>query len=124
MPGFTQSFPHLTVPVGQLQTPIVQVPPAPQEFPHAPQLAASVIVFVSQPSATTPLQFAKPVLHMPMVHVPAMQMAVACGNEHTVPQVPQLFGSVCVSAHMLPHKVVPIAHVQTPPTHVWSMLQA
>jgi hypothetical protein len=31
--------------------------------------------------------------------------------------VPQLFGSVCRSAHALPHSVSPFAHPHVPPEH-------
>ena len=52
---------------------------------------------VSHPLAALPSQFAKPVLHEPTVHAPALHPAVALASEHVLPQRPQLRGSVPVA---------------------------
>lgn len=36
-----------------------------------------------------PSQFAKPELHVIVLHMPAVQAAVAFGREHVLPQAPQ-----------------------------------
>jgi hypothetical protein len=56
---------------------------------HAPQFAALVVVFVSQPSATIPLQLPKPTLHVPSAHVPAAQVSVLFARSQTTPHAPQ-----------------------------------
>src|SRR5262245_485898 len=43
----------------------VHTPPTPHDVPHAPHERASTVVFVSQPSARTPLQFAHPAAQSP-----------------------------------------------------------
>ncbi len=58
-----------------------------QEFPHPPQLLAFVVVLVSQPG-TIESQSPRPAGHMPVAHMPPLQIAPAPG--HTVPQAPQL----------------------------------
>lgn len=45
---------------------------------------------------------------------------------HTLPQVPQLFASVCVSMHTVPlpgHSLVPVLHTHLPSEHVLSASQ-
>ncbi len=49
--------------------------------PQAPQLLGSFWVLVSQPSASLPLQFLKPVLHEPSTQAPAEHAAMAFVNE-------------------------------------------
>ncbi len=58
-------------------------------LPHAPQLAALFVVFVSQP-ATMALQSPVPAGHMPVAHAPALQIAPAPGQ--AVPHMPQFVG--------------------------------
>ena len=60
------------------QLPPEQTVPDAQLWPQAPQLALSVWVFTSQPSAAVALQLAKPVAHAlaPTVHAPAVQLWV------------------------------------------------
>lgn len=62
---------------------------------HAPQFVALVLVFVSQPSETTPLQLPKPVVHVPRAQVPVVHVSLAFARSHTVPHPPQ-FVSVWV----------------------------
>jgi hypothetical protein len=63
-------------------------------FPQLPQFAASVGVFVSQPFAASPSQFAKPGLHV-RPQVPDVQVAVACAPVmQAVVQPPQWFTSL------------------------------
>lgn len=62
-------------------------------FPHAPQLAESLVTFTSQPSRGLPLQFANPDAHT-SPHAPARHVAVEFGPKgHTVEQLPQWVGS-------------------------------
>lgn len=61
----------------------------PHDFPHPPQLLMSVVVFVSQPVDTLPLQLAKPPLQF-RTHVPVAQLALSFADPHCVPQPPQL----------------------------------
>ena len=49
-----------------LQTPATQAEPAAHALPHAPQLAASLAMSTSHPSATFMLQSANPALQLPM----------------------------------------------------------
>src|SRR4051794_26483206 len=58
----------------------VELGPATHTCPHAPQFC-TVPVFVSQPSAGSPLQSAKPGLHAPRTHCPLLQTAVALGSD-------------------------------------------
>jgi hypothetical protein len=62
-------------------------------WPHEPQLLTVVNTLTSQPSAMIPLQSAKPTLQV-ILQTPLTQKATAFGNEHTLPQDPQLFTSV------------------------------
>ena len=70
-------------------TPLWQVAPiAWQLAPQTPQLRESIRRLISQPSAMTPLQFAKPGVHVP-THVSVVpfvvQMQVKFGAEHASP---------------------------------------
>jgi hypothetical protein len=56
---------------------------------HAPQFAALVVVFVSQPSATIPLQLPKPTVQVPSAQVPAAQVSVLFARSQTTPHAPQ-----------------------------------
>ncbi len=92
-----------------LHMPIRHVPPvqtelAPvrvQAFLHVLQLLTSFRVSISQPVARFPSQSANPVAH---VHRPLEQKELA---PHTLPQAPQLFGSVCVLVQPSPQHVPP-----------------
>ena len=72
-------------PLAQLAVPWVES----QTVPHAPQLAASVPMAVSQPLLTGPAQWAKPAWHVVTAHVPAAQLVVAWGNAQALPHAPQ-----------------------------------
>jgi hypothetical protein len=98
----------------------VELAPATQRLPHAPQWARVVRVLVSHPLAALPSQSAKPVRHE-KPHAPAAQVASAlAGAGHTVPHAPQWAGVVRVLvshplaglASQLPK---PLAH--TPTSH-------
>jgi hypothetical protein len=72
----------------------VQVGVAPEHaWPQAPQFVELVATLVSQPSAATPLQSAKPWEQATMRQVVMAQPDVALAKEHTSPQAPQLLGS-------------------------------
>jgi hypothetical protein len=67
-----------------------------QALLHPPQLFTLFVVLISQPSATTPLQFAKPGSQLATAHDPATQAAVPFAALHVLPQAPQLLTLVCV----------------------------
>jgi len=77
---------QLAVPLGTLQT-----------TAHPPQLFGSVWLSMLQPVAYWPSQFRNPGLHGPRAQTPWLQKAVPLASVHTLPQVPQLFGSVSTS---------------------------
>jgi hypothetical protein len=77
---------QFVVPVGHpVHTPRRQVSPAAHALPHVPQLFSSVSV-----TTHAPPQFRVPVGHA-ITHVPAPH---AWNAPHTLPQLPQLRGSV------------------------------
>jgi len=84
------------------QAPLLQVCPLTQAMPHPPQLLASVLVLTSQPSAGLPLQSLKPELQDWMPQTPCWQPAVSLLVRHTLPQAPQLLGSVASFTHKVP----------------------
>jgi hypothetical protein len=94
----------LQSPVPGLQLAIWQLPPTHTEVPFAtvqmrpqpPQSPRLVSVFVSQPSAGSPLQSAKPGAQLPMVQAPAVHSGVPFGELHVTPQLPQFASSSCV----------------------------
>lgn len=59
-----------------------------QTVPHAPQFAAEVCVFVSQPLRALPSQLAKPALHTGW-HALETHEVVPLGFVHACPQPPQ-----------------------------------
>jgi hypothetical protein len=75
------------------QVPAAQTWPPAQRVPHMPQLAVSLWVLVSQPSAARPLQSPKPGRQPPKRHVPLSQPAKPLGAEHARAHAPQLFVS-------------------------------
>jgi hypothetical protein len=80
-------------------------------LPQAPQLPVLVLVFTSQPSLGLLLQSRKPALHT-KEHPPAAHTAEAfAGALQTVPQAPQLRGSVWVLVQLPAHSVSPVAQV-------------
>jgi hypothetical protein len=78
------------------QVPPEQTWPAAQAVPQAPQLALSVRVLTSQPSAGLALQSAKPVAHATSEQPPAAQAAEALGRAQARPHAPQLVRVVWV----------------------------
>ena len=70
---------------------------ATQAVPQVPQLAASFVVAVSQPSPTLPLQLPNPAAQV-MLQTPAEQLGVPCELLQVRPQVPQLVALLLVSA--------------------------
>ena len=94
-----QAVPQTVWPVGQAQTPLVQLWPVAQACPQVPQLLALVLRLASQPLLVTLSQSPKPALHRTIVQVPAAQpSAAALASAHTVPHDPQLPGSIAVLA--------------------------
>ncbi|MDP9150952.1 MAG: hypothetical protein M3O36_13565 [Myxococcota bacterium] len=96
------------------QMPPLQFMPVRHMWPQAPQLALSLSVSTSQPSAALWLQSAFDGLHA-MVQCPLLQLAVPPVELQTWPQAPQLFVSVLVlvsqpSAGLLLQSPKPGAH--------------
>lgn len=73
--------------------------------PQAPQFE-SVASDVSQPSASFPLQSAKPGAQAESVHAPAVHDVVAFGALHALPQLPQFAGSVWRFVHAVAQTVL------------------
>ena len=95
-------------------------------LPQRPQLEFEVLRFTSQPSVATPLQSAKPVLQV-KPHAPAEHVDVALARVgHTLPQRPQLVGSVERVEHDRVHMVWPAPHVarQVPSPQSWPAVHA
>jgi len=61
-----------------------------QVLPQVPQFPTLVCVLTSQPSVGELLQSPKPVLQLPMVHMPPEHAGVPFATVHTLPQAPQL----------------------------------
>jgi hypothetical protein len=91
----TQVLPQRMKPVPHWQTELLQVP-VPQELPHAPQFAGSLMVLVHNP-----LQVWKPVGHA-VWQAPFTQVLPA---PHCTPQPPQLLGSLPVVTQTPLHEV-------------------
>jgi hypothetical protein len=107
----TQDIPQRTWPPEHplTQRPVIalQTGEAPeQEAPHEPQFEA-VPSGVSQPLAALPSQLAKPGLHEPIAHPPAVHTAVALASKHVRPHAPQLASSVSVSTQDIAQRVRP-----------------
>jgi hypothetical protein len=104
------------------QTPETQGDPDGQACPQKPQLLGSLVVSISQPSATWPSQLAKPGEQLEISQVLIAQVVVPLGTGcgQTMPQPPQLWGSAVVFAHRrsqhtsLPGHVTPTPQA---PTH-------
>lgn len=93
---------HKVEPAPQRQAPLTHWPPAPQALPHVPQLFTSAWVKVH-----TPLQVAWPGKHWAWQLKPVHTWP----EGHTVPQPPQLLGSLR-ETQVLPQRMVPAAHWQ------------
>jgi hypothetical protein len=84
--------------------PLVQVRPTPQALPQAPQLASSVWRFTSQPELGLLSQSAKPEAQA-MLQRPVVQLRVALAPvAQTVPQAPQVAGSLWRSTQEFPQR--------------------
>ena len=83
-------------------------------MPQAPQLFRSVCVLTSQPSLAMPLQSAKPGLQIPP-QTPLVHVTVPLGKAgQTLPQLPQLLGSVCTLVHPLGQQICPLEQALEP----------
>jgi hypothetical protein len=67
-----------------------------QIVPHAPQLFAFVLTFVSQPSPAMRLQSAKGGAHASILQLPITHFVDEFGSEQALSHAPQFSGSVCV----------------------------
>jgi hypothetical protein len=103
---------------GHVQKLLLQICPPLQAKLHAPQLLMSLVV-----STQLPLQSVDPE-GQPNRHVPMEQESPAA---HAIPQPPQLFGSVEVFTHLVPHWVWGGMHIggvtQVWFWHTWPMAQ-
>jgi hypothetical protein len=88
-----QPLPQYVSYAGHSHDPLMQVP-EPQLFPHAPQLAESVVSLTHLPPQSTSGNG--------QTHAPALQTELP---PQTLPQAPQLLLSYCVLRHVLPHSV-------------------
>jgi hypothetical protein len=88
----------------------------PQAFPHEPQLLTLFVRFVWQPVDSTPVQSAKPALHVVTSQVPPLHAELAFARLQTFAQAPQLFGSSRTLTHDPEQLVRPAPQVteQTP----------
>jgi hypothetical protein len=89
--------------VATVQVPFVQPAVAfasEQILPQLPQLFGSVAIETSHPSAGLLLQSAYPARHVVTEHVPLLHTSFALLPAHTVPQAPQLLGSLLTSVHV------------------------
>jgi hypothetical protein len=106
---------HVICFAGHAQVPFVQLAPLPHLFPHVPQFALS-----ERRSTHAPLHTVSGAVHV-AAQAPLLQTGVM--PEHTVPQAPQLFGSVVTSTQVSPHALVPAGHEHVfaahslPPVH-------
>src|SRR5579871_1300312 len=109
-----------------LQLPILHTPPTHAGVPlgttqtvlQPPQWFGSLLVLVSQPSVGLLSQSEKPGLQLPILHTPPAHAGVALGTTHTLPQLPQWFGSPLVlvsqpSSGLPLQSPKPVLHVPT-----------
>jgi len=83
----------------------MHVEPAPQRFPHAPQLFGSL-------ASTAQVPFGHVTPPVPQTHWPDTHVAPV---PQRVPHAPQLFGSLATTAQPpLEHMIAPVPHVHTP----------
>jgi hypothetical protein len=106
--GFTHVAPHKRSPAAQLQALLAQVAPLGHCVPQPPQSSGFVVG-----STHAPLQLVSPAPQT-VVHTPAEHTGAPAG--HTLPQLPQLFGSFWVWMHTLLQRI-PFRHWHTPPWH-------
>ncbi len=101
----TQDEPH-SVPL-HAHFELTQVPPVPQDVPHAPQLSTSLVRSTHLvPQGESPEGHA---------HLLAMQLAP---EGQALPHAPQLAASVVRSTQPPGHEVLPVPQAQTPSAHV------
>jgi hypothetical protein len=97
--GLAQPVPQAAQLFGSLdrltQLPLQQTAPFPHTVPQVPQWFGSLRRFTSQPSATSPLQLAKPALQLATVQAPFAQPAVPLATAQALLQLPQLAVLVC-----------------------------
>jgi hypothetical protein len=84
---------------------------------HEPQ-CVGVVMSVSQPSETIPLQSRQPAAHVLTWQAPPVQLPVACGGAHGIAQPPQFARSVSVSTQLPPHIVGLVAGQLAPQARV------
>jgi hypothetical protein len=92
-----------------------------QTVPQAPQFAADVVRFVSQPFVGSPSQLPHPAAQVG-THAPAVQVVLPCALRQALPQAPQLVTVVLRfvshpvdgSASQLPNPVVQVPSVHVP----------
>ena len=110
---------HLVSPDEQVQFPPVHVPPAPHPLLHLPQLALSVCTSTQAlPQAVSggPESVVQSVRHLPWA-----QNGVPFITEHTLPQLPQLAGSLWIAVHAPPlHTAWSAGHMHMP---IWQVLE-
>jgi hypothetical protein len=70
----------------------------------------SVLVFFSQPSAMSPLQFPNPEAHAAILHTPLVQRGVPFATRQTFPQRPQFVTSYTRSRHRPEQSVSALPH--------------
>jgi hypothetical protein len=99
----THAVPQAVCPAGQLHAPALQVWPAAQALPHAPQLSGSVWNVTGS---------TQPVPHIALsaghvaTHAEPEQNGVAAGQ--TVPHAPQFMPSAAVLVQPLAHALSPV----------------
>jgi hypothetical protein len=101
---------HLTLPL-QMQLPLVQTAPSGQRTLQPPQLSGSSAVGKQTMVVPVPGHCV-----VPIGQVQTLLLQVAFDGQ-ALPQAPQLLLSEVVSTQLAPHRVLPVPHVHTPPTH-------
>lgn len=103
----TQRPPTIVRPAGQLQTPLVHMPPGKQLLPQRPQFETSVVTSTHDAPHARRLP--------PQSQAPETQVAVA---GQRLPQRPQFTSSLETSTQAPPHEICPTGQAQTPLVHV------
>jgi len=104
----------------------MQALPAAQALPHAPQLLALSLVFVSQPFVWLPSQLRKEPKQPTRTHVPPLHVPVPFGNVQALPHAPQWLGLVIrLASHPLVRLLVSQSAkpAEQVPVH-WPLVQA
>jgi hypothetical protein len=96
----------------------MHVAPLPQTFPHAPQLALSLVRFTHAPFGhCVGVAESHIVLHLPPEQTHAVAPAGTGMAAQLLPQAPQLAKSDCKLTHCPLHSVWPIGHAHVPAEH-------